>query len=434
MKNYYRIGVTNEGSLLFENPSTFHGVIIGANFAALYKNWLSTFLKKLKKPYFLDPRTEVFGRELSLIQKDGYFRSSFEKLINHFDNVAKNKYFSNKLKQGKLSPDDFIISSKPKRWNQKLINILVNGTLALQDEILNLDSNSNKKSIKKYMKILEELDDIDDNLNKVEYLVAPYFYFPNTYSPWFEINGKLLEATIRKSKKDVFCVLCFDKEIMNNPTEIQKILTRFKKASGFLIWINNFYEIKAEEDELIDYINFIKKLEKTGKPIINLYGSYFSLLISKKIDFGGYSRGIALGEGRDVDLPATGGGTPNRYYLKIIHNFVVEETIIKVLGRNPTFRCTCKICKPLVEEIIRKFKPTNNVELAMIFFKQMKPQMFKTHFMQVHKSEIDHILLENPNIVSELSNEIKEVDIKRLRELDIRIIHLTRWLNSITKT
>ena len=70
----------------------------------------------------------------------------------------------------------------------------------------------------------------------------------------------------------------------------------------------------------------------------------------------------------------------------------------------------------------------------MIFFKQMKPQMFKTHFMQVHKSEIDHILLENPNIVSELSNEIKEVDIKRLRELDVRIIHLTRWLNSIKKT
>jgi len=430
MKNYYRIGVTNERQPLLDNKETYHGVVIGGNFAAFYKNWLSTFLQKLKKPYFLDPRTEVFARDLTLIQKDGDFRSSFEKLINHYDNVAKNKYFSNKLKQGKLSPVDFIVSTKPKKWDQKLINILVNGTIKLQDEILNLDS-SNRKSIKKYRMILEELDELDDDLNHVEFLVSPYFYFPNTMSPWFEISAKLLDETVKKVRKDVFCVLCFDNEVMGNNTEIDNIINKFRNAKGFLIWINNFYEIKADEDELKNYVNFIRKLQETKKPVLNLYGGYFTLLLSKLLDIDGYSRGIGLGDGRDVDVPATGGGTPNRYYFKSVHNFSVEETAIKVLGRNPGLRCTCKICKPLVDEIIKKLKPTSSVQLAIDFIKRMEFQMFKSHFMQIHKSEINHITTKNPDVKNELRKEIIDAKNKRLRDLDIRTIHLDRWMNSL---
>ena len=108
MKNYYRLGISNEGNLLLQNSETYHGVVIGANFVAFYKNWLATYLHKLKKPFFIDPRTEVFGLDLNNIKKDSDFRASYQKLINHFDKTAKNKFFSNKIKQGKLSPIDFI--------------------------------------------------------------------------------------------------------------------------------------------------------------------------------------------------------------------------------------------------------------------------------------------------------------------------------------
>lgn len=429
MRNYYRIGITAEGSLLTANNDTFHGVLIGGNFAALYKNWLSTFLQKLRKPYFLDPRTEGLARDLTLIQKDGEFRSSFDKLINHFDTVAKNKYLSTRLKRGKLSPDDFIESTRPKKWNLKLINILVNGTLALQDNILNLDSNSNNKSIKKYMKILEEIDELDGELKRVEFLVAPYFYFPTIQSPWFEINVKLLDTTIKKSGRDVYCVLCFDPESINSQ-EIDTITKKFRNASGFLIWLNNFHETRVDQDLLKKYVKIATELKKTGKPVINLYAGYFTLAL-ENIGIDGYCRGIGISDGRDVDLPASGGGTPNRYYLRQIHNFVVEETIIKILSRNPDLRCKCEICKKVAEQVISKTKPQSSTDLANAFITKLKPNEFKSHFMQSHKQEIDHILLDNPNIKNELQDEINDSSKRRLRDLDVRLTHLERWFNSL---
>jgi len=429
MKNYYRIGVTNEGKLLQENSTTYYGIVLQGNFTALYKNWLTVFLQKLKKPFFVDPRTEVFGLDLNNIKKDNDFRVSFQKLIDHFDKSSNSKYFSKKINEGKLSPDDFIIS---KKWNTELINVLTNGVFSLQKNILNLDTSSNKKSIKKYLKILEELEVDEDQINRVEFIVAPYFHFSNTYSPWFKINVKLFNEMINKAKDyDVYCILCFDHEVLESTDEIQRIIKNYENTKGFLVWINNFYEIKADANILKNYYNFMKELKKTQKPVINLYGGYYTLSISKNINIDGYSRGISIGEGRDVETPATGGGSPNRYYLQLVHNFMVEEIAIKVLGRNPDLRCKCDICAPLFNEIIKKIKPANDQVLALEFINRLKPQKFKAHFMHVHNSEIKKNFKEDFDVKKELKKEIDEVDSKKLKELDVKTAHLDRWLKSL---
>jgi len=382
--------------------------------------------------FFVDPRTEVFGIDLNNIKKENDFRVSFQKLIDHFDRSSNSKYFSTKLKQGKLSPNDFILSKKPKKWNTKLINVLINGTLSLQNNILNLDTSSNKRSIKKYLKILQELENEDEEISGVEHIVAPYFYFPNTFSPWFEINVKLLNTMANKAKDtDVYCLLCFDSEVLGNNEEIQKIIKNYKQAKGFLLWINNFYEIKMEANNLKNYINFIKELKKAGKPIINLYGGFYTLLLTKYLKIDGYSRGIGIGEGRDVETPATGGGTPNRYYLQLVHYFMVEEVAVKVLGRNPDLRCKCDICSPLFTEIIKKIKPPNDQSLALEFINRLAPQKFKAHFMHSHNSEIKKVSEEEYDPKIELKKEIQSTNTKRLSELDVRTIHLDRWLRSL---
>src|SRR2546422_8847425 len=115
MENYYRIGITSEGNLLTQNPNTYHGIVLGGNFAALYRDWLAAFLQKLNKPFFIDPRTEGFGLDLNYIKKDNDFRSSFKKLIEHFDTVTRSKYFSTSLKRGKLIPCDFIVIRTSKK-------------------------------------------------------------------------------------------------------------------------------------------------------------------------------------------------------------------------------------------------------------------------------------------------------------------------------
>jgi len=432
VKNYYRIGITNEGKLLQENTETYFGIVLQGNFVALYKNWLAAFLQKLNKPFFIDPRTEVFGLDLNNIKKDNDFRVSFQTLIDHFDKSSKGKYFSNKIKEGKLSPDDFIIQNKPKTWNTKLLNVLVVGTLSLQKNILNLDISSNKRSIKKYLKILEELPDEEEKISSVEHIVAPYFYFSNTSSPWFEINVKLLNLMVNKATgNDVYCVICCDSEVIGNKEEIQRIIKSYKKAAGFLLWVNNFYEIKADPINLKNYYNFVKELTKAGKPIINLYGSYYSLLLSKYSKLDGYSRGIGMGEGRDVETPATGGGAPNRYYLQSVHNFMVEEVAIKVLGRNPDLRCKCEVCLPLFTEIIKKIKPRNDQSLALEFINRLQPQKFKAHFMHSHNSEIKKVSEEEFDAKNELEKEIRLAKTKRLKELDVNIIHLDRWFKSL---
>jgi len=428
MRNYYRIGITNEGKLLADNPNTFHGIVIQGNFTALYKDWLATFLQKLKKPFFVDPRTEVFGLDLNNIKKDNDFRASFQKLIDHYDNTAKSKFFSNLLKHGKLSPDTFI-TRNPKKWNSKLINVLVDGTITLQKNILNLDITSNKQSIKKYLKILEELPD-ENKLTGPEFLVAPYFYFNNTSSPWFEINVKLIDTTKRKYKEKVYAVICFDKEILGDDKEIANIISNYNNADGFLVWINGFYENKVETTLLRNYVHLLQKLIRTQKPIINLYGSYFTLLLSKYIKIDGYSRGIALGEGREVENPATGGGTPNRYYISLVHDFAVEETAIKVLSRYPVSRCKCDICKPVFVEVIKK-RPPNDIVLATNFIKNLRSQWFKAHFMHVHNQEIKNVADTSVDLKNGLRQDAETAKKYRLRELDVKTNHLERWLGSL---
>jgi hypothetical protein len=432
VENYYRIGITSEGNLLLNNPDTYHGVVIGGNFAALYKDWLATFLQKLKKPFFVDPRSEVFGQDLNFIKKDGDFRSSFKKMIEQFDSTAKSKHFSNLLKRGKLIPDDFIISKSPRKWNVKLINILVNGTTSIQKDVLNLDTSSNKKSIKKYLKILEELGEQDDVPDGPEFYVAPYFYFPNTSSPWFEINLKLLDAMKRNNPtKPVYAVLCFDKDMMESADDITKIISNYKNADGLLLWIGGFPENKMETTFLKNYSNLIQRLVEIRKPIINLYGSYFTTALSKYRRISGYCRGIGIGDSKEVEASATGGGIPNRYYLPLTHDFVVEEVAITTLARHPDLRCKCDICREIVEEVIKKTRPANDVALAHNFIKAMKPQIFKSHFMHAHWNEILQIRNSNIDLKNSLRKDYELSTKYRLKDLDVKTTHLQRWLESL---
>jgi hypothetical protein len=431
MENYYRIGITSEGTLLLQNPDTYHGIAIGGNFAALYRDWLAAFLQKLNKPFFIDPRTEVFGLDLNNIKKDNDFRSSFQKLIDHFDSVSKSKYFNTILKRGKLIPADFFVSRNPKKWHLKLVNTLVDGTMSLQKDILNLDTTSNKKSIKKYLKILEELGEHVGGLKGPEFFVAPYFYFPNTSSPWFEINVKLLDSAKRKNPNEkIYAVLCFDKEMMESSSEVQRIISNYRNADGLLLWISGFNENKVESTILRNYSQFIQKLSAIHKPVINLYGSYFTAALSKYRKISGYSRGIGLGESKEVETPATGGGTPNRYYVPLTHHFEVEEVAITALGRHPDLRCKCEICSGVANNIIKN-RPPNDAALAVNFIKSLKPQMFKAHFMHAHWQELENIRNTDLDLKNNLRKDADIANKYRLRDLDVRTAHLARWLESL---
>ena len=64
IENYYRIGPMSEKKILMGNKERFHGVVISAHIAAHYYDSLKKYLFSLGKPFFIDPMTYVFTRDL----------------------------------------------------------------------------------------------------------------------------------------------------------------------------------------------------------------------------------------------------------------------------------------------------------------------------------------------------------------------------------
>jgi hypothetical protein len=180
-----------------------------------------------------------------------------------------------------------------------------------------------------------------------DFLVAPYFYFQNTSDPWFGISKTaLMLAKGLCPEKAVYCALCFEKHLLFDDNALGEISMAFLKADGYLLLVSDFDEQKESATLLGKFKSFVSLLASQGKPVINLYGQYFSMLLNGKLS--GVSFGLCVNESRDVTRATQAGRITIRFYQRTLHTKLREpqarEFIVKHIM---SAGCGCGFCNDM---------------------------------------------------------------------------------------
>jgi len=410
---FYRLGTAGEKTIFEDHPTTYDGIAVGANLAAFYPDWLPTFLRAVRKPFFVDPVTYVFARSLENIKKDNEVKKSFYKLA---------KAYSDKLadlveKEGRqLIPKDFWTDN---HWNAKFIEGLANNVVDFQMKVMQAPS---QLSLLDYAEILGEK--ITEEVEGPEFLVAPYFHSTSLHDPWYQISLQVAKRAISlKGLLPLFAVLCTSRELLLDKVAIGQIVKDYSEFDGYMLWISEFDEKQEGEEYLSGLIGMVEELAKTKKPVYTLYGEYFSTMISK-CGLSGYCRGICYSASKSVDATAGGARLPQRYYIELNHGKLSETVARTFFTDNPGELCKCKICTDAIEGI----HEANSAKKIAAFFDQMDFTNTRAHFLVVHAKEREELERSQiKDIVQQLKANIETCHNLKAQFYNISDDHLHRW-------
>jgi len=366
--------------LLDEYLNTYGMLIINANILAHMPSALASFLsvRAGNKPYFIDPQTHAFQHDVAYIEsssekRKGEIKTSIQKLADAYGNPVQLRI----QKHNSVIPSDFKNASAIKEFCERVIGYQLN---TIPNEI-------KKSDTEKYFRYLKQEDGA--KLYKVgspHIIVAPYFYMTsNTIDDWIEVNIKCASESknisfARNGKVEFAIQIVISRELLANRDKLNLLIDRYKSVNPnkFLIWIDSFSEQEASEEELNNYVYYIKELGKAA-PVINLYGGYFSVMLYKCKALGclkGVSHGLEYGESRGV-VPVGGGIPTAKYYFPILHTRLSFRDALRAIravgGMNSVSEfyknvCDCKMCKSIIkrdpENDFQEYGKSRNVRFA----------------------------------------------------------------------
>ncbi len=167
-------------------------------------------------------------------------------------------------------------------------------------------------------------------------LVSPYFQLTlANYGAWLPIELELLERMRGYANGlPVYGVLLLAEELLNDEAAINEILGAYRDSGSFdgtLFWVGGFDESTRPEPQLKSFIHLVRGLAASERPVINMYGGFFSILCMK-YGITGISHGPGYGEHRDV-VPVGGGPPSIRYYFTPIHQRVDYADVRNLIER-----------------------------------------------------------------------------------------------------
>lgn len=429
--NIQLFGISAESRYFLESDFKENYDLIGfnANIVSFYPDAIASFIAQSKrKNYFIDPQLYAFQQPLNTIMKKNNkleVKSSVLKLAKNYG-----EYIEEILgKQIILESDLFKtnISSICEKVLEFQVNFLKN-----RAKEANLD---------------EFIDEIEF---QPEFLIIPYLYYlPDDFEKLLDVNIALIENSIKiKNQKydsfPLFVGLSLHKEVLNNQENVDKLLKRIKNFSeinGIVLWIDDLKEFEAATSlsTLRMFKNLLIELNSLAIPIINLHGSYLSMVFSGQEYklLCGVGHGIEYGESRPI-LPVGGGIPSAKFYFPVFHQRIDYDPesidILTIKGWSNTFEeyfnnvCDCKKCKELMEKAPdvetgfaeyghikisekkdgkkqRSYPDPVSLDYSRRHYLYTKNEEYK-FIKKSHKNEI----LEDLNKSIEISKELEEID------------------------
>jgi hypothetical protein len=435
-----RYGTVGEKAQLEKAINAYDCLAINGNSAAyvsraIAKFVVEKFFSKKGKGFIIDPITFAFQQNIHLLKNkpktgEATLKKSIRKLIDIYQEPI------NKVIDGvPINPSDFKDNSLLKDFCSRVLDF--------QYSIISTYIDDN--DLNKYLKYaIGNMTGLVPQFHP-QLLIAPYFYLdPNdpNFEKWLNLNIVFINESIRQAKEQtygcsIFGQIVINKDVLRNKDIIDSILKQYAncRCNGFTLWVDCFNEHEETQELLNGFIYFLQSLKQhhKDKPIYNMYGSFFSILLTHRsihlLD--GVSHGMEYGEYREV-YPVGGGLPVSKYYYMPLHqrkdytkafymleyNHIIDTSLTNWGQTDRYFNeiCKCEQCRIIMgEDMINfvKFESDQYYEFTnknnkITRRKKASPQTKENclyHYLLCKKMEFSIML--GTNKVDELLDDLK---------------------------
>jgi hypothetical protein len=366
----------------------------------------SAFISKYGRKFFVNPETcylQLDNIDELILDKYGEVRPSWGKLLSYYGECIKSCVLE---KKRRLMLHDFYNSSG-NLDGEKMRDLSLH-VIEYQRNRVNDALGALQRFLPKEAKVTPV------------FLTAPYFYVGDINDGWYNLSLRAAkEATSYKGDFKLFAVICIAKSLLADDKVISQIAEDYTKGpfDGFLLLINDFSEDMEDEMILKGFIKLVESLAKARKPIINLYGGYFSALLHHR-GLSGFVSGLTYGFSTDIAMPPPKGGPPGgpvaKYYIPWIHQSLTLDEALRILREVGQSRCSCPICSSLKSSFFNLDPKSADAK----YFSKM-------HFLYSRYAELQDILKKDYN---SLRQDILQMykQFKKFEPL-IDVEYLNRW-------
>jgi len=412
---YYRLGAAPDKEPLSRSAGDVDGLVVGGHLFAWGQSWISLFLQKMKKPFFVDPMSYIFAKDPSFIVRDGSLRKSYDALKDWFNWKVKEVAGKRPLR-----PEDF-----DNGGNEEAIKEFVVRVLEFQRRIPRVDDRL-QNSLEKYGEIMGE-DLLGERLLPQFYL-SPYFHATDLDDPWYRITMECAHvASGIEDYEPLVPVLCLSESFIAEKHGREQICNDLSGFELCVLWISGLDEFSSSLESLRAFKLLVEELADSNVGVINMYGGYLSLLLYFS-GVGVTCSGPAYGESKSADWVATGGGFPDRYYIPRAKRIVVEANARTFLSRNPEFLCDCEVCGELTESIGMDSESTDFPHQLDYFFQELRGAKTRMHYIRCRARESAMVGTSKPDALRDnllqCQSELGDAD---STTLGVPTDHLERW-------
>ncbi len=318
-----RYGTAAEKTHLEKAISSYDYLGINGNSAAYVAGAISKFIvekffSKPDKGFFIDPITYAFQNEIKLLKKRSKatgmetIKKSVRMLIEEYGSPIN-----------KVEADIPVAVSD---FDDEVRKTFCHNVLKFQYDLV--FNHIEKNDLQKYLDYAVLGDKKLFPQLRPKFLIAPYFYLNSnneSFQQWLNLNINFIHLAKKVSRdkcndSEVFAQVVISKETLMDSFALSRIVDAYKNVpcDGFTVWIDDLNEHDASFEELSRFVKLLKGLNH--KPVYNMYGGYFSVLLThKQIGLlAGVSHGLEYGESRKV-YPVGGGIPISKYYYFPLH-------------------------------------------------------------------------------------------------------------------
>lgn len=396
---FVKLGSSREKDLLKTARKAYDGILVTASMIESFGSSIPSFIRGLDKPFIIDPMVYAFVQPITNIMatKGGKIKKSLIEISVKYGSIVERE-----IGKRPISWQDF-------QHNQGNVEELTKNVLSYQLERL-----KRPPSFADYYSEFEFL------LPQVEpeVLIPPYFYFKDTQDPWYSVSLKFAKQAlnIKQHNWKIFPVILVPPQLLEKQQEMEAVVDDYiyDNYDGFFIWVNDFKEEYASVKQLQGLIKLVAMLARSQKPVLKLYGGYFSALLWHA-DLTGFSFGLGYGSSKNVFAYGGARGAPNPlYYMPELHRLLSLPKAEDLIRRYPGLMCNCPTCKTVIGA-----NPAN--------FSRMKDSnRTAQHFLNVRLGEIGD--LSKTNVASISTGLEKSVQIFAQNLLaGINIDNLRKW-------
>lgn len=331
MRSYLIYSQSDQNTLRDERLDTaFHGVSVPGTIAAYFRDATASFILTSDRPYFIDLRTPLFQGDLPEARPS---HMELARVISQsvFDRLASTGRFD----AGFYSDD--------------VLTEVLDGVVEFQNGYA-AEAPRLAQKLARYARLRAEARgepipaDPVAGAREPEMILSPYFCCASSADdPWLDVMRRSWALVAQRPDSHAISpVLGLNSD---DPGHLANLIGLVPPEMNrrLLFWLTGFDERSESVDRLVALWRVVATYSHEFA-LMNLYGSYFSVM-AHKAGLAAVNSGIGYSEFRRWPELSSSGAAPARYYVPALHSFVSPGVAQLLIDRDPWFACECAICQ-----------------------------------------------------------------------------------------